>query len=165
MKSTIINWILVIVSVCLLVLLFTQKSKLDAYLSKEIKSQTDAGTRNSASQLVDSLYNYRTNGKVFQITFLEFGAKGCVACTQMEAVLKETEQTFPDRVNVVFLNILKKENQQLMKYYGIAAIPTQVLLDNKGKEFFRHSGYLSFDDLRNEFIRELNTKQFSMGDN
>lgn len=34
-----------------------------------------------------------------------------------------------------------------MKYFGVAAIPTQVLLDKEGKEFFRHSGYYSTEEL------------------
>jgi thioredoxin 1 len=38
-----------------------------------------------------------------------------------------------------------------MKYYGIAAIPTQVLLDKTGKEFFRHTGYLSTKELISHF--------------
>lgn len=50
--------------------------------------------------------------------------------------------------NVVFMNILQTENQAMMKYYGVAAIPTQVLLDKNGEEFFRHTGYFSFKDLK-----------------
>jgi thioredoxin 1 len=38
-----------------------------------------------------------------------------------------------------------------MKYFGIAAIPTQVLLDQEGQEFFRHTGYLSYNDLVDQF--------------
>ena len=38
-----------------------------------------------------------------------------------------------------------------MKYYGIAVIPTQVLLDKQGKEFFRHSGFISTGDLETHF--------------
>ena len=34
-----------------------------------------------------------------------------------------------------------------MKYYGIAAIPTQVLLNKEGKEFFRHTGFYSTEEL------------------
>lgn len=54
-------------------------------------------------------------------------------------------------MNVIFYNVLKLENQEFMKYYGIAAIPTQVLLDPTGREIFRHTGYYSFDELEQEF--------------
>jgi len=65
----------------------------------------------------------------------------------MESVMTEIRTKYPQTVNVVFLNILKPENQDLMKYFGVAAIPTQVLLDKEGKEFFRHSGYISTEEL------------------
>jgi len=39
----------------------------------------------------------------------------------------------------------------LLKFYGIAVIPTQVLLDKTGKEVFRHSGYLSAKELITHF--------------
>jgi len=41
-----------------------------------------------------------------------------------------------------------------MKYYGIAVIPTQVLLDKEGKEFFRHSGYLPTSDIQKEVLHK-----------
>jgi thioredoxin 1 len=65
----------------------------------------------------------------------------------MESVLDEIKAKYPEKVNVVFLNILKPENQLLMKYCGIAVIPTQVLLDKDGKEFFRHSGFYFAEEL------------------
>jgi hypothetical protein len=38
-----------------------------------------------------------------------------------------------------------------MKYFGIASIPTQVLLNKTGKEFFRHTGYYSAEELVRNF--------------
>jgi thioredoxin 1 len=58
------------------------------------------------------------------------------------ALWEEVKLKYPNKVNVVFLNILKPENQTLMKYYGIAAIPAQVLLNKEGVEFYRHTGYI-----------------------
>jgi thioredoxin 1 len=51
---------------------------------------------------------------------------------------------------VVFINVLLPENQDLMKYFGVVAIPTQVLLNKEGVEFFRHSGYISTNDILSE---------------
>ena len=61
--------------------------------------------------------------------------------------MSDIRAKYPYRVNVVFVNIMLPENQRLMKYYGIAAIPTQVLLNKEGKEFFRHTGYFSTNEL------------------
>ena len=105
----------------------------------------------SVTQIVDSAFNYQKNGEGFSITFLEFGATGCISCRKMETVMKEIKEKYPQKVNVKFFNILLSENQDMMKYFGIAAIPTQVLLNSSGKETFRHTGYFSFDDLNKEF--------------
>ncbi len=39
-----------------------------------------------------------------------------------------------------------------MKYFGIASIPTQILLNKEGKEFFRHSGFIEKNDLIDHFL-------------
>ena len=69
--------------------------------------------------------------------------------------MSELRAKYPQKVNVVFLNILLPENQNLMKYFGVVSIPAQVLLDKNGKEFFRHSGYYSSEDLIKEFDKYL----------
>lgn len=146
-----LNIAFLVFSVLFVVALFALKGKLTEFTSKSIKAQADSGTMQSASTLVDSLYNYTRSGLEYEITFLEFGATGCSACKQMETVMAQIQRDYPDRVNVVFVNILKKENQLLMKYFGISLIPTQVLLNSEGKEFFRHTGYLAADELAKEF--------------
>ena len=67
----------------------------------------------------------------------------------------ELSKKYPQTVNVVFLNILNPENQILMKYFGVVAIPTQVLLGKEGKEFFWHTGYCSIEELINEIRTKL----------
>jgi thioredoxin 1 len=123
-----------------------------------MKSLAGTEVQLSIQKLIDSLYNYQANKEGYALTFLEFGAKGCVACRKMEFVMDDVRQTYPDKVKVVFLNILQTENQAMMKYYGVVAIPTQVLLDRNGEEFFRHTGYFSFDDLKKELEVKLVSK-------
>lgn len=118
-----------------------------------MQSQASPEINKSSMAIIDSLYNYSANGSEFQLTFIEFGAIGCSACTRMEEVLEEIKIKYPQKVNVVFMNVLLPENQPLMKYYGIAAIPTQVLLYKNGLEYFRHTGYYSFEALQ----KEINT--------
>lgn len=155
MRSKIGNLILLLLSVLFLVVLIAQKDKLTNLVSTEMKLQIGTEAQASIQKFVDSLYNYQANKESYGLTFLEFGAKGCVACRKMEFVLDEVRQTYPAKVKVVFQNILQAENQAMMKYYGVVAIPTQVLLDEKGEEFFRHTGYYSYDDLRKEIEEQL----------
>ncbi len=123
------------------------KGKLNNVASKAILTQVDAEIINSVSTYVDSLFNYQTNNSDYHLTLLEFGSTGCVSCKRMEKVLTEIKEKYPMAVNIVFLNVTLPENQNLMKYFGIAAIPTQVLLDESGKEFFRHTGFYSTKNL------------------
>jgi thioredoxin 1 len=120
---------------------------MNSYISKMMKEQASPETINMGEALVDSLYNYSFNELKYEITFLEFGSKGCSACKRMETVMEEIRSQYPKKVNVVFYDILLPKNQKLMKYFGIAAIPTQVLLNKNGEEFFRHTGFYSQDEL------------------
>ncbi|HNW98354.1 MAG TPA: thioredoxin family protein [Bacteroidales bacterium] len=104
----------------------------------------------SLSQLTDSLkslYDYSSNHKTYRLTFLEFGSKNCIPCKMMESVLDSVKAECSSSVNVVFYNVRDKKNKVLVKYYGIDYIPVQVLLDNKGNEFFRHVGYYPYDSI------------------
>jgi thioredoxin 1 len=116
---------------------------MNEYVSRTVKMQAGTEIQKSVPAFLDSLYNYPNNGSTYQITFLEFGAKGCSACIRMEGVMDEIRILHPTQVNVVFLNILQPHNQNLMKYFGVAVIPTQILLNRNGEEFFRYSGFIS----------------------
>lgn len=148
----ILTWIFIVVSVLFFVALFVFKDNLTEYSSRLMQSQADSLTIKSESQLIDSAYNYTNNGLSYQYTFLEFGAKGCSSCKMMEGVMDEIRKAYPDKVNVIFLNVRLPENQKIMEFFGISVIPTQVLLNNVGKEFFRHSGFYSAQDLKKIFM-------------
>jgi thioredoxin 1 len=149
MLKKVLPWILFIFLSALLIIGYSLKDNMNEYLSAMMKNQVSPEVTQSGNALVDSLYNYSVNGLNYEITFLEFGAKGCSACKRMESVMEEMSSAYVT-INVVFLNVLKPGSQHLMKLYGIAAIPTQVLLDINGKEFFRHTGYISTQELSNQ---------------
>ena len=143
--------VFMVLSVLFFVLLFALKDNLTDFASKAVQAQAGSDIQKLESAYIDSAYNYLSNGLTYDVTFLEFGAKGCSACKRMEEVMEEVRTAYPNRVNVVFVNILLPNSQKLMKYYGIAAIPTQVLLNKEGKEYFRHTGYYSAQELRDNF--------------
>ncbi len=145
--------LLIILLAALLILGIAMKSRINNSLSEILQQHASPEIMLSSEALVDSLYNYSGNNSDYEITFLEFGAKGCSACKRMEKVMEEISQKYAGKVNVVFINVLLTESQKLMKYYGIAAIPTQVLLDRRGKKYFRHTGFISAEDLEKEFYK------------
>ena len=147
----IMNIAFVTLAVLFFALLIVFKGSMNRLVSQKMKDYASVNVKKSVSQLVDSAFNYQKNGKGFGITFMEFGATGCISCRKMEIVMKEVKEKYPQKINVKFINVLLPENQDMMKYFGIAAIPTQVVLDASGKEVFRHTGYYSSDELEKEF--------------
>jgi len=73
------------------------------------------------------------------VTFLEIGAVSCIPCRMMIPVMKEIEEEYGDKIEVIFHDVTKDKN--IAAKYGIRAIPTQVFLDEHGKEFHRHIGF------------------------
>ena len=136
-------------------LLFIYKGQLNNVASKAIMIQASPEITNLGAAYIDSLFNYQNNNSGYQITFLEFGSTGCVTCKRMEKVINEIQVKYSSTVNVVFLNITLLENHNLMKYYGISVIPTQVLLDRSGNEFFRHIGFYSTKNLSNQINKRI----------
>ncbi len=152
MVKKILSWFVFVALFSFMIMGFALKGKLNNFLSEHMRNSVTPALKSSGSAYIDSAFNYTSNQLVYNITFLEFGAKGCSACRKMETVMDEIREEYPDKVNVIFLNILLPESQILMKYYGIAAIPTQVLLDKEGIEFFRHTGYFSTPELTKTII-------------
>jgi thioredoxin 1 len=76
-----------------------------------------------------------------RVTFVELGSVKCIPCRQMQPVMKAIEQKYGDQVKVVFHDVWKDEGSSQAEAYKIKLIPTQVFLDQKGKEFFRHEGF------------------------
>ena len=145
------NYAFLVIMILFIVSLFVFKGSMNALISKKMKEQAGESVKKSMALYVDSAYNFQNNKAGYQITFLEFGATGCSSCRMMEKVMEEVRSKYPLKIKVQFLNILLPANQDMMKYFGVAAIPTQVLLDGTGKEVFRHTGYFSFDDINKEF--------------
>ena len=147
-----ISLIILFLAITFFIALFIFRDSLNSYASKAMRNQVTSVVVNEEAAFIDSAFNYAKNGEGFDATFLEFGANGCSSCLRMETEMSKIKTQYPDRVNVVFVNVLQPPNQRMMKYFGIVAIPTQVLLNKNGKESFRHTGYLSSEDI----LKQLN---------
>lgn len=76
-----------------------------------------------------------------KVTFVELGSVNCIPCKKMQPVMKAIEEKYGDQVKVIFYDVWTPEQKPYAEKYGIKLIPTQVFLDEKGKEFFRHEGF------------------------
>ncbi len=76
-----------------------------------------------------------------KVTFVELGSVRCIPCKQMQPVMKAIEKKYGEQVKVIFYDVWKPEQKDYAEKYKIQLIPTQVFLDENGKEFFRHEGF------------------------
>lgn len=76
-----------------------------------------------------------------KVTFVELGSVNCIPCKQMQPVMKAIEAKYGDQVKVIFYDVWTKEQKKYANLYKIKLIPTQVFLDENGKEFHRHEGF------------------------
>ncbi len=109
-------------------------------------SDTDTSKTGKAQPTVPAVEN--------KVTFIELGSRKCVPCQMMQIVMKEIKKEYGGEVDVVFYDVRTKGGRPLAEKYKIRMIPTQVFLDQDGKEFFRHEGYFS----KNEIVKLLKTK-------
>jgi thioredoxin 1 len=87
------------------------------------------------------------NEATYKVTFIELGSVRCIPCQMMQPVMKSIKQKYGNQVKVVFHDIWTEAGAPYAKEYGIEAIPTQVFLDETGKEFYRHTGFFPEEEL------------------
>lgn len=75
------------------------------------------------------------------VTFVELGSVRCIPCQKMQPVMKSLEKKYGEQLKVIFYDVWTAEGKPKGAEYKIRAIPTQVFLDQKGKEFHRHVGF------------------------
>lgn len=91
------------------------------------------------------------------ITFVELGSVNCIPCKQMKPVMAEIEKEYGNKISVIFYDVNK--DRQKASDYKIRVIPTQVFLDKKGKEFFRHEGFYPAKDIMKLVDKQLGIKR------
>lgn len=92
-----------------------------------------------------------------KITFVELGSVNCIPCKQMQPVMKSVEKKYGSQLKVVFYDVWKEDQKQYSKKYEIKLIPTQVFLDENGKEIMRHEGFFAEKEI-DKFLQSKGLK-------
>lgn len=81
----------------------------------------------------------------------EFGASKCNACKKMLPVIENLKKEYAGIMEVVFVDVWLEENLPKAVAHKIERIPTQIFFDAKGRELWRHTGYISEKDILAEW--------------
>ena len=96
----------------------------------------------NAGEVDTILSNAKIDGKM---VMLELGSVGCIPCEQMKPVMEKLRTNFKGRLEVFFVDVRK--DKDTARRFGAYAIPTQVFLDKKGKEFHMHIGFYAYEEI------------------
>lgn len=108
---------------------------------------SDVWTQQQADNAKDNpLDKARGAGKP---TLAIFSAASCCGPDKMISVKEALIKKYDSKINIVYIE--PKKEQILAARYGIRAIPSQIIYDSKGIEYFRHSGFLSENDIVGKF--------------
>ena len=88
-----------------------------------------------------------TGDSAVKVTFIELGSVNCIPCKAMQPIMEELRRKYPADLRVVFHDVWTDEGKPYVAQYRIKLIPTQVFLDSRGKEFYRHEGFFALKDL------------------
>lgn len=80
-----------------------------------------------------------------KVTFIELGADRCIPCRAMQPIMREIAEEYAGKIQVVFYDVWK--DPQPARHYRIQLIPTQVFIDQDGKEIFRHVGFFPKEEI------------------
>lgn len=94
------------------------------------------------------------NTKSF-LTFIELGSVSCIPCKMMQPVMRKIEENYKEKVKVIFYDVWTEKDKNMVNVYKIRVIPTQVFLDKKGKEYFRHEGYFPYEEVEKTIKKKL----------
>jgi len=83
------------------------------------------------------------------VTLVDLGAGECIPCKMMAPILVKMEKRYAGKAAVVFLDVWKDDAPA--RRFGIRTIPTQIFFDKKGKEVYRHEGFLSEEEIVRRF--------------
>ena len=83
---------------------------------------------------------------------VDLGSVVCVPCKMMAPILEDLKKQYAGRLVVEFIDV--NVDRAAGTKYGIKLIPTQVFFDASGKEFFRHEGFFSKEDILATFEKQ-----------
>lgn len=102
--------------------------------------------------------NFSADAKENLPTMMTFTSSMCMDCKKMKEVIKEIENDYTDRINILTINALDKDKKikEKIKKHGIVLVPTTIFLDENGNETGKIEGFIPKEDLIIEIEEIIN---------
>lgn len=113
--------------------------------SPEVSQPQGSEPSKSESSAVQASLKKEPDVKKKLPRLVDLGADKCIPCKMMAPILEQLKQEYAGKLDVEFIDVWK--NPEAGRQYGIHVIPTQIFYDTDGKEFNRHVGYISKEDI------------------
>ncbi|MGQ9610475.1 MAG: thioredoxin family protein [bacterium] len=150
-----------ILSLSLLLISFSScKNKRD--LSSTAKDNSQVNVSTETKDISQTTNKKSTNESGFNVVtdkrrnklpkLIDLGADKCIPCKMMKPILESLKEDYAGKLEVDIIDVW--ENPKEGEKYNIRLIPTQIFYDPDGNEFYRHEGFLSREDIINEFERK-----------
>jgi thioredoxin 1 len=116
-----------------------------------INTSCDQGGKKSDSEANASASKGNLEGQTTEKLpmLVDLGKGTCIPCKKMKPILEELEAEYKGRAIVKVID-LRYEPKEASKY-KIRLIPTQIFFDAKGKEVFRHEGFMDKQSIKEKF--------------
>jgi thioredoxin 1 len=83
----------------------------------------------------------------YEVSLIVLGSDSCLPCKETKPVIERIRTGYADRVQVLYYDTDTAEGRSLAERYHVTAIPSWNFLDKDGKEYFRHTGLFSEEDI------------------
>jgi thioredoxin 1 len=147
MKNKKLNIVLIIIVVSVSLLLLLGKDKLNCAITNYKLRNSDIEINQTDSAKFLAQFHNTDKSKDFELSLIEFGGYGCKPCMKMDTVLADLGKKYGEKLNIKIIRVTEKEGRKTAKYFSVNEIPTQIIIDRNGIEIFRHTGFLSKDEL------------------
>lgn len=73
-------------------------------------------------------------------TLIDFGLRTCNVCKKMAPYLESLSNDYRGRANILFIDV--RSDQATAEKFRVQMLPTQIFINQQGKEIQRHIGFM-----------------------
>ena len=104
--------------------------------------QSNAPIANNSRAFNESEFNSLISSK--ELVLIDFHATWCAPCKKMSPIIDKLQEAYAGKAIVSKIDV--EANKSLKNSYEVQSVPGLILFNN-GKEVWRHTGIISYDDL------------------